>query len=184
MMTTPTAPPSQFNGEAPPGPSRKRRWPWVLIVVVLLLIAVSGAVLWYVSGLIGAGTNVARPTVAFPLTVVAADAGTVTYRGSTEGWVDQGLMGVATIEGGYAQTSDPQATAPATSVQLAATSRAITTQVLPPPAAAGQQATLDGWYFPRNPKVGLGLDYEDVFYDSPAGPTPAWVIPTSNFWVM
>lgn len=167
-------------------PRRRRRWPWVLLGVVLFaLILVSGAVLWYVSGLIGAGASVARPTVAFPLTVVAADAGSVSYSGSTEGWVDQGLMGVATVEGGYAQTTRPQVTQPGSATRPAVTARAVTTQVLPPIAAVGQQATLDGWFFPRNPKVGLGLDYEDVLYDSLGGPTPAWVIPGSaSTWVI
>lgn len=57
--------------------------------------------------------------------------------------------------------------------------------MVPPAPAADEDATLDGWYFPRNPRVGLGLDYQDVLYDSPLGPAPAWLIPgTSSTWVV
>jgi hypothetical protein len=142
----------------------------------------SAGALWYVSGLIGAGASVDRGEEPFPLTVNSADGGTVSYAGPTGGWVDQGLMGVATAEGGYAQTTQPTT---AGTGERATTQRVITSQVLPPPAAAGQAAAIDGWFFPRNPKVGLGLEYQDVVYDSPLGATPAWFLPgTSSTWVI
>jgi alpha-beta hydrolase superfamily lysophospholipase len=162
---------------------RRRRWPWVVLIALLLgVLVVAAAALWYVSGLIGAGAKVDRGGEPFPLTVLSADGGNLSYSGPTGGWDDQGLIGVATIEGGYVQTEDPTTTG---SGDTATTARVITKQVLPPPPAPGQAATLDGWYFPRNPLVGLGVKYEDVVYPSPAGPTPAWFIPgTSSTWVI
>ena len=48
-------------------------------------------------------------------------------------------MGVATAEGGYAQTTQPTT---AGTGERATTQRVITSQVLPPPAAAGQAAAI------------------------------------------
>ncbi len=91
-------------------------------------------------------------------------------------------MGIATAEGGYLQTTDPQTSGEG---DVVAGRRTATAQVLPPALATGQAAVLDGWYFPRNPLVGLGLEFEDVTYLSPLGPTPAWLIPgTSTTWVV
>jgi alpha-beta hydrolase superfamily lysophospholipase len=161
---------------------RRRRWPWLTLLTVIVLLVAAGAFLWYVSGLIGAGMQVARPGEPFPMTILSSDGGNVAYSGSKGGWDDQGLMGVATIEGGYVQTQSPASVG---NGEAETTTRVVTKQLLPPPPAPGQAATLDGWFFPRNPQVGLGLPYEEVSYDSPAGPTPAWLIPgTSTTWVI
>ena len=160
-------------------PRRRRRWPWVTVGILLgLIVVVAAAGLWYVSGLIGAGARVPQPDAGFAMTIDAVDGDRVAYSGIAPEWRDQGLMGIASVEGGYVQTDDPQ-------VSGDAGSRAVTAQVLPPGLAAGQAAALDGWYFPRNPQVGLGLSYEDVAFDTPLGPTPAWLIPgSSSTWVV
>jgi alpha-beta hydrolase superfamily lysophospholipase len=160
-------------------PRRRRRWPWItLAAVVIVLVAVSVGTLWYVSGLIGEGVRVAQPDDGFPLLLTAADDSSITYSGPTGTWHDQGLMGMATVEGGYVETESPTTTG-------GLTTRSVVAQILPPSPAAGQPAALDGWYFPRNPKVGLGLDFEDVMYDAPLGPTPAWLIPgAAKTWVI
>ena len=164
-------------------PRRRRRWPWVALgafAVVVVGAVVAGV--WIVSGLIGAGVRVDSASAGFPMTVTGVDGNEISYRGADAGWDDQGLMGIATAEGGYVQTADPETSGSGDAVTGR---RAITAQVLPPLPADGQAAALDGWYFPRNPKVGLGLDYEDVTYPSPLGPTPAWLIPgTSDTWVV
>ncbi len=153
-----------------------------LTVVVLALLAVVIGGLWVVSGLIGAGVRADTTSAGFPMAITSVDGTRISYRGDGSGWADQGLMGIATAEGGYLQTTDPETRGSGDSV---AGRRTITAQVLPPEPATGQAAALDGWYFPRNPKVGLGLDYEDVTYDAPLGPTPAWLIPgTSSTWVV
>ena len=164
-------------------PRRRRRWPWVLLAVVLVgtFAGVSGG-LWYLSGLIGDGARVSRPEAAFPMTVTAVEGARISYQGGDGGWDDQGLIGIATAEGGYVQTADPETTERGGAVSG---TRTVTTDVLGAPPVAGDAAALDGWYFPRNPRLGLGLDYSDVTYDAPLGPTPAWLIPgTSTTWVI
>ena len=162
---------------------RRRRWPWVLIAVLLVVaIALTTSGLWYISGLIGDGARVNRADVAFPMSVTSVDGTRISYQGSDGGWDDQGLIGIATAEGGYVQTADPDTTDRGDTVSG---TRTVTADVLGTPPVAGDAASLDGWYFPRNPKLGLGLDYADVTYDSPLGPTPAWLIPgTSSTWVV
>jgi uncharacterized protein len=161
-------------------PRRRRRWPWVVLAcfVGLVVVALAGVV-WYFSGQIGANSAVPQPESGFPMSITAVDGGRVSYSGVPSGWTDQGLQGLASVEGGYAQTDGLEPSG------YAAGTRTVTTQVLPPDLAVGQQAALDGHYFPRDPKTGFGADFEDVTYDSPLGPTPAWYIPgTGSAWVI
>ena len=162
---------------------RRRRWPWVTALCVLLaLLLAAGGSLWFLSSLIGSGAAIDRGSAPFPLTVLSVSESSITYSGSTGGWDDQGLSGVATIEGGYVQTQSPSSTGQG---DATTTTRSITKQVIPPAPAGGQAATLDPWFFPQNPAVGLGLEFQNVVYASPAGPTPAWFIPgTSSTWVI
>jgi alpha-beta hydrolase superfamily lysophospholipase len=179
-VVAPVAAPVDGGASSHAARRRRRRWPWITLATLLVLVVtIVGAGLWYISGLIGAGAAVPRPRTGFPLTITAVDAGHVAYADPSGSPDDRGLMGMATIEGGYVQTSDPVVAG------SGAVSRAIVGQVLPPPPAAGQAGVLDSWYFPRNPKVGLGLDFQDVVYDAPLGPTPAWFIPgRSSTWVV
>jgi alpha-beta hydrolase superfamily lysophospholipase len=164
-------------------PRRRRRWPWVVLAVVLVtVIAIAAGGLWYISGLIGDGARVARADAAFPMSVTSVEGARISYRGGDGGWDDQGLIGIATAKGGYLQTADPDTSERGGDVSG---TRTVTADVLGAPPVAGDAAALDGWYFPRNPKLGLGLDYADVAYDAPLGPTPAWLIPgTSTTWVI
>ncbi len=176
----PSAQPSAIAGHR--APRRRRRWPWISLGVVLVALAlVASGGLWHLSGLIGDGARIASSDEPFPMTVTAAQGTSVTYSAGSparDDVPDQGLMGIATIEGGYSQTDDPVASGDLTT-------RSVVAVVLPPNPAAGQAATLDSWYFPKNPRVGLGVEFEDVTYDAPLGPTPAWFIPgTSTTWVI
>lgn len=184
LSAVPAAPDTSGVVTVPPiashrAPRRRRRWPWVaLAAVVVALALVAGAGLWHISGLIGAGARIAQPDPGFPLIVTAAEATSVTYSGPVAEDADRGLMGLATVEGGYAQTDRPSSAG-------GQTTRAVTAQALPPVPAAGEDAVLDGWYFPRNPLVGLGLSFEEVRYDAPLGATPAWLIPgPATTWVV
>jgi uncharacterized protein len=161
-------------------PRGRRRWPWIVLgsLAAVLVLAVGGA-LWYFSGLMGDGSRIPQPDAGFPMSITSVDGDQVSYSGVPSGWTDQGLTAIATEEGGYAQTTDPTVSGGDSGT------RRVTTVVLPPEPAVGQAAALDGWYFPRDPRVGLGLEFQDVEYDSPLGPTPAWFIPgTSTTWVV
>jgi uncharacterized protein len=159
----------------------RRRWPWVVIgaMAVGVILGAMGGV-WYLSGLIGDGVRVDREGGTFPLEVSAAEGGAISYSGSPGAWGDQGLMGIATIQGGYVQTDDPVPSANGDPAK-----RQVVAVALQPAPSVGDHAAMDGWYFPRNPKIGLGRDYEDVVYAGPLGPTPAWLIPgPSRTWVI
>lgn len=138
--------------------------------------AVTG--LWQASGLIGDAVRAGQPDPAFPLVVSSVDAAGLRYSGGTAGGNDQGLMGIATTGGGYLQTADPV-------VSGTGTSRTITGHVVAPPPEPGEAAALDPGYFPRDPRIGLGLEFQEVTYDAPGGPAPAWLVPgTSSTWVV
>ncbi|MDP1878819.1 MAG: alpha/beta hydrolase [Actinomycetota bacterium] len=158
---------------------RRRRWPWAVAGSALVVLAgVAAAGLWQASGLIGDAVRAGQPDPVFPLVVSSVDAAGLRYSGGTAGPDDQGLMGIATTGGGYVQTTDPVASG-------AGTSRTITGQVVAPPPEPGEAAALDAWYFPRDPRIGLGLEFEEVTYDGPGGPAPAWLVPgTSSTWVV
>ncbi len=50
---------------------------------------------------------------------------------------------------------------------------------------AGQKARLDRYAFAGDPLHGRGLAFEEVAYDSPLGPMPAWYVPgRTNTWVI
>jgi uncharacterized protein len=147
----------------------------VLAVVVLAL----AGVVWYFSGQIGANAAVPQPEAGYPMSITAVDGTSVSYTGVPSGWTDQGLQGLAGVEGGYAQTDG------LSDAGSGSGTRTVTTQVLTPAFTAGQQAALDGHYFPKDPMTGFGADFQDVTYDSPLGPTPAWYIPgTASTWVV
>lgn len=150
------------------------------LAAVLVVIVAGG--LWYFSGRIGDSAVIPQPDAGFAMTVTAIDDTSVSYADVPGGWGDHGLSGLAAEGGGYLQTSDPVTTGEG---DARAGTRTITAQVLPPDVAVGDRVALDGSYFPVDPKVGLGLDYETVLYDSPLGPTPAWYIPgTASTWVV
>ena len=161
----------------------RRRWPWVVLLVVLAAVVVSVAgVLWYLSTLIGNAMAIDQPGEPFPLTILTADGGAISYSEGLSDEPEAPLMGVATIEGGYVQTSDPVTVGTG---EVATTTRVIDKQVLAPPPAVSEPATLDSWFFPHDPKAGLGVDFESVTYDAPLGATPAWFIPgTKDTWVV
>lgn len=85
-------------------------------------------------------------------------------------WQDEG--------GGWAQVGDV--------VRVDAANDEVTRARVPgwPAPPVGVRARLDVWAFPGNPSS-LGLPYQEVTYDAPEGPTPAWLIPgTRSTWVI
>lgn len=153
---------------------KARRWPWVVLASIagLLVVGSLGASVYY-SQLLGDEivVNKGREKV-FNLEVTDVNGQTVTYRDTgadASSWDDVDYMAMTTAEGSWSETDSPTVGDQAT--------RNIVNNPAAPALAAGQQVRLDGYYFYSDPKQGLGLDFEDVTYDSPLGPMAAWVVP-------
>jgi pimeloyl-ACP methyl ester carboxylesterase len=155
---------------------RRRRWPIVALALVVVLAAVfylGGG--WYFSGrlyqqaLSGAAKRAARPT--YHLTVVAVTPATVTLGVPT----DPGQLLTPGVWGlqwptGYGQVTRIVGRDQATVTRAF---RHLTGSALAP----GARVALDNKAFPQNPRVGLGLPFQDVTYRGPLGPYPAWLVP-------
>ena len=155
---------------------RRRRWPIVALALVVVLAGVfylGGG--WYFSGrlyqqaLSGAAKRAARPS--YTLSVVAVTPATVTLGVPT----DPGQLLTPGVWGlqwptGYGQVTRIVARGQAT------VTRAFH-QLTGPLLAAGARVALDNKAFPQNPRVGLGLPFQDVTYRGPLGSYPAWLVP-------
>ena len=112
----------------------RRRWPWITLGVAggVLLAAILGTG-WYVSGLLGDAMRSEHSPAEPDLMVTSVADGRVeyTYDAGYSGWIDQGLLALSTADGGWTQTSDPQASGTG--------SRAIGEQQSPPALSAGQR---------------------------------------------
>jgi uncharacterized protein len=155
---------------------RRRRWPIVVLAVLLVLAAVfylGGG--WYFSGrlyqqgLSSAAKRAAKPT--YHLSVVAVAPGTVTLGvpADPDQLLTPGVWGLRWPTG-YGQVSTIMARGQGT------VTRAFH-QLTGPPLAAGTGVALDNKAFPQNPRVGLGLPFQDVTYRGPLGSYPAWLVP-------
>ena len=155
---------------------RRRRWPIVALAVLLILAAVfylGGG--WYFSGrlyqqgLSGAAKRAARP--AYHLSVVAVAPGTVTLGvpADPDQLLTPGVWGMQWPTG-YGQVTTIMARGQGT------VTRAFH-QLTGRPLAAGAGVALDNKAFPQNPRVGLGLPFQDVTYPGPLGTYPAWLVP-------
>ena len=51
------------------------------------------------------------------------------------------------------------------------------TMVLGVPPRVGDEVELDGWFFPEDPELGLGLPFQNVTYESELATFPAWYVP-------
>jgi pimeloyl-ACP methyl ester carboxylesterase len=171
-MRTRTQPPAGTLGPR----RRRRRWPIVALAVLLVLAAVfylGGG--WYFSGrlyqqgLSGAAKRAARPT--YHLSVVAVTPATVTLSvpADPDQLLTPGVWGLQWPTG-YGQVTTIMARGQGT------VTRAFH-QLTGRPLAAGAGVALDNKAFPQNPRVGLGLPFQDVTYRGPLGPYPAWLVP-------
>ena len=48
----------------------------------------------------------------------------------------------------------------------------------------GTAARLDGWAYPGDPAVAFGLPFQEVVYESPLGPLPAWRVAGGKTWAI
>lgn len=113
-----------------------------------------------------------RTTKVFNLEVTGVNGQTVTYRDTgadASSWDDVDYMAMTSADGGWSETDSPTVGDQVT--------RQIVNNAAAPELAAGQQVRFDGYYFYSDPKQGLGMDFEDVTYETPLGPMAAWVVP-------
>lgn len=150
-------------------------------LLVVAAVAVFG-IGWYFSGVIYTG-GLRVPTKPDPYTaqVVAIDRLDVSIEplptdGSGADLRYPGLWGLV-AERGYVRMGAVVSNG-SSSVERAVVS--VTGTVSP-----GDKARVDRSDFPHDPLAAFGLQYENVDYQSPLGPTPAWLIPgDSSTWAI
>ncbi|MGE0135370.1 MAG: alpha/beta hydrolase [Dehalococcoidia bacterium] len=154
----------------------------IVTAVALFVVATGLAAAWYVAGLAADRTIIVHTGERkLELEVVAVTETEVTLRDlgdsnlRTSGvwgleWRDEG--------GGWAQVGDV--------LRVDDAENEVTrTRVAGWPAPPlGVRARLDVWTFPGDPSD-VGVPFEDVTYDAPDGPMPAWFVPgTRATWVI
>lgn len=169
---------------APPASAtRRRRWPRILtgalVALAVVLLVLLAAATWYLSGLIGAGSAVPQPDAGYPMTVTAIDGDWISYSGVAPGWDDEGLAAVEAPDGTYVQLGHPEDVTDGSGRRMAFNG-------FPDGALeVGTRLRLDGWFFGRDPRAVLGIDFEEVGVPTELGAAPAWLVPgTSSTWVV
>ncbi|MFC4050435.1 alpha/beta hydrolase family protein [Actinomadura syzygii] len=144
------------------------------VAIAVLLCAVVGGIGWYFAGV---ATQVDHSDE-YPLTVADVANGTVTLprETSTErpgtwalAWKDgRALLGpVVSRDGDHVVR------------KVASVTQGTLTK--------GTHANIDHWVWGDDPKKSLGLDFQNVTYQSKLGPMPAWLVPggsTQGTWVI
>lgn len=155
----------------PPSPPRRRRRARPLmaavVAVAVLLCAAVGGIGWYFAGV---ATEVDH-SAGYPITIEDAANGTVTLprEASTE---RPGTWALA-WKGGRALLG------PVVGGDGEHVVRKVSS-VMEGTLVKGTPATIDHWVYDSDPKRALGLDFQDVTYESKAGPMPAWLIPGTS----
>ncbi|MGE0227097.1 MAG: alpha/beta hydrolase [Dehalococcoidia bacterium] len=154
----------------------------IVTAAALFVAAVGLAAAWYVAGLAADRTIIVHTGERkLELEVVAVTDTEVTLRDLGDSnlrkpgvwgleWRDEG--------GGWAQVGDI--------LRVDETKDEVTRARVPgwPAPSPGVRARLDIWAFPGDPSD-VGLAFEDVTYDAPDGPMPAWFVPgTRTTWVI
>lgn len=174
----PEVPASGPATRKPPQPP-PRRWLRVLAACVALLFALLIGAVWFVSDRIGAATKVAQSPLPMGLSVTQVQGDQVTYSGTDPDVPDVGLQGLLSNRGGYSETS--------AEVQNRGDlhTRTITRQQIAPRPRVGDELRLDGYYYPKDPRVGLGIPFGAGSVPTALGPMPAWFVPGSkSTWVI
>ena len=141
------------------------------LALIVLLCAVVGGIGWYFSGV---ATEVDH-SPAYSLTIEDAGNGTVTLprkaattRPGTWALVWKGGRAIlGPVVGGDSE-------------RVVRTVSSVEGDL-----SKGASADIDHWVYGSDPKRALGLDFQDVTYQSKLGPMPAWLIPgKSSTWVI
>ena len=156
------------------GLSRKRRILLTAVVaVVLAAFALVGGGGCYLSNLLRDGGLVPdyEPDP-LDLEVVSLESGRITLGSGPETdedgrWNRDGLFGLERADG-YDQVGEV----------VREEEESVVRRYLPVTGGirVGEMARVDSFAFPENPREAFGLDFEEVFYDSPLGQFPAWFV--------
>lgn len=166
----PTPPADEVVGS--PAPRKRRKWPWIVLAIVLVLALLQFAIVWYISGTVGSQAMIVTDPPIPVLTITKVTPTEVTYTGTFNSVAaDEGLLGIKAVAGGFAETGFKMTT------EGTSFTRTIEKQQVQPQFIPGDEASLDKYYFPENPMVGLNIPFLDVNYTSPGGPTHAWFVP-------
>lgn len=147
--------------------------------IAALALVFYGAGGWYLSGKLyheGLSAKAKRAAhVSYNLRIEAVTPGSLTlalHPGSPRKATLAGVWGLE-WPGGYGQTTRL--------VSQTATSAVWDYRMITgnPPRAGGHLA-MNVTVFPLNPKVGLGLNYSNLYYRGPLGNYPAWLVPASS----
>lgn len=143
-----------------------------LLLLAAALFSGSG---WYFSDQIGDGAlKVSHEPDKYDLQVTAIADGRATLRPAsgapTGNLVRGGIWGLA-WDGGYAQVSDILNSSPEDVTRRLS-------PILGTPQA-GQQARLDSFSFPGDPRS-VGLQFQEIAFPAPLGPLAAWYLPGSK----
>ena len=157
---------------------------WSLILVVVLGVLFYGGGGWYFSnqlftlGLSGAARRSLQPSYNIQVASVGTNSITLDTNSATPSEVTHNGTWGLQWPSGYGQiTSIKKQSAHA--IQRAFT---LITGTNPRP---GLKVAIDSEAFPDNPKVALGIDYQNVSYKGPLGNYPSWYIPgTSSTWAI
>jgi pimeloyl-ACP methyl ester carboxylesterase len=157
--------------------SARRAWSAAGLSGTAALLAAAGGATWYYAGRLTEPPALARPTVPRDddhVVVVSVGDGTVVLEGP--GAARPGVWGLDWPDGyGRVATVLDRADARVTRHFELVTGT---------PPAAPLPAVLDGYAAPDDPDA-LALPWEEVTYDSPVGPTPAWYFPNErDTWVL
>lgn len=146
----------------------KKRIGILALIIVLLLCMAVVVIGWIASSKVIA---VQRQTVEYDQEVIAIDNGVYTIRGGA--YNINGVVGGVSANGtfiGIFSAPDSVDVANKTS------SRTLTETVSSSPKA-GDKISLQGNIWTSNPKDALGIEYQDVTYQSKVGDMSAWLIP-------
>jgi pimeloyl-ACP methyl ester carboxylesterase len=151
----------------------KRRKPWVIGVSSLLAVFVVllAAVSWYYAGEIHAGAfEIDRSSPELNLQIAAIGDGTITLQ-TAEGdpYLEKpGVLGLLG-DNGYGRVHDVISTSRGQVVR--------NFQLVDGEFSAGERVKYEKSAFPGDPGRAFNLPFDDVTYQSPLGPMPAWFVP-------
>ncbi len=148
------------------------KWLKILVPVLVVLFVVAFLVVgWYFSNKV---IVVELEKVDYDQTVQALSGDSYTISGSA--YDVDGIMGGIRGDGSMIGVYDP----PTSQDKAAKTSTRILKDGSGSKPTVGQKISLQGNIWTTNPKTALGIDYQDISYDSPLGATPAWLIPVAG----